>query len=101
MSIRVIQVGLGPIGQGTVRRLLQHPGMRLVGAVDPAPDKAGKNLAALLAQNGAPLGGDALKQAEAIAVAPSLAQALQSAQQRPQVATHTTSSFLNAVTPQL
>lgn len=41
--IGVVQVGLGPIGQAVVRRVLQMPGLRLVAAVDPAPDKAGRD----------------------------------------------------------
>ena len=43
--IGVVQIGLGPIGQGIVRRVLDMPGVRLVGAVDPAPDKAGRRRA--------------------------------------------------------
>ncbi|MEW6048756.1 MAG: dihydrodipicolinate reductase, partial [Bacillota bacterium] len=52
--VGVVQIGLGPIGQGIVRRLLQMPGVRLVGAVDPAPDKAGRDVGALV--GGGPLG---------------------------------------------
>ena len=46
--IGVVQIGLGPIGQGIARRVLEMPGVKLVGAVDPAPDKAGRDLGTLL-----------------------------------------------------
>ncbi|HEY8425177.1 MAG TPA: hypothetical protein VIK73_04085 [Limnochordales bacterium] len=46
--IGVVQIGLGPIGQGIVRRVLDMPGVRLVGAVDPAPDKAGQDVGTLV-----------------------------------------------------
>lgn len=41
--VGVVQVGLGPIGQGIVRRVLGMEGVRLVAAVDPAPDKVGRD----------------------------------------------------------
>lgn len=46
--IGVVQLGLGPIGQGVVRRLLGMPGVRVVGAFDPAPDKAGRDVGELV-----------------------------------------------------
>jgi 4-hydroxy-tetrahydrodipicolinate reductase len=45
--INIIQVGLGPLGQKAVRHALERGTIRIVGAVDPAPDKAGQNLGAL------------------------------------------------------
>src|ERR1700752_5308145 len=47
-SIRVIQYGLGPIGCATAQAILEKKGLELVGAVDIAPDKAGKDLASVL-----------------------------------------------------
>jgi hypothetical protein len=47
-GLRVIQIGLGSIGLSIVRILLETPGIRLVGACDSAPEKAGKDLATLL-----------------------------------------------------
>ena len=34
--LRVVQVGLGPIGKAIAQRIRRHPGMELVGAADPA-----------------------------------------------------------------
>ena len=47
--LRAVQVGLGPVGQRIVRYALgRSPGaVRFVGAVDPAPEKAGKDLGEL------------------------------------------------------
>jgi 4-hydroxy-tetrahydrodipicolinate reductase len=52
---RVALVGLGPIGVEVARAVLGRPGIEVLGAADPAPEKAGKDLRALL-QTG---GGDA------------------------------------------
>jgi len=43
-EIRVIQYGVGPIGAGIVRLLLERPGIRLVGAIDIDPAKVGQDL---------------------------------------------------------
>lgn len=45
--IKVVQVGLGPLGQKVVRYALEREGIKIVGAVDPAPDKADKDLGEL------------------------------------------------------
>ena len=42
--IRVVQLGLGPIGLSATRYLCEHPRLRIVGAVDIDPDKQGKDL---------------------------------------------------------
>ena len=44
MTIRVIQVGLGPIGVGVLRQMMNRPGFEVVGAVDIDPEKAGRDL---------------------------------------------------------
>jgi hypothetical protein len=41
---RVALVGLGPIGLEVARAVLERPGIEVLGAADPAPDKAGKDL---------------------------------------------------------
>ena len=41
-------MGLGPIGQGIARLVLETEGLQLIGATDPSPDLAGKNLGAVL-----------------------------------------------------
>jgi 4-hydroxy-tetrahydrodipicolinate reductase len=43
-KIRVIQYGVGPIGAAIVRLLLEKPNVRIVGAIDIDPAKAGKDL---------------------------------------------------------
>ena len=50
--IRVIQYGLGPIGCASAQALLEKKGLALVGAVDIAPEKAGKDLASILGMRG-------------------------------------------------
>ncbi|MCB1033399.1 MAG: dihydrodipicolinate reductase [Acidobacteria bacterium] len=44
MTIRVLQVGLGPIGVGVLRQVIDRPGFELAGAVDIDPAKAGKDV---------------------------------------------------------
>ena len=41
---RVALVGLGPIGVEVARAVIGRPGLEILGAADPAPDKAGKDL---------------------------------------------------------
>ena len=50
-SIKVMQVGVGPIGQKVVNYVLQRDGLEIVAAVDPAPDKTGRDLARLCGLN--------------------------------------------------
>ncbi len=45
MSIRVVQMGLGPIGAAVARQLLERPGFELMAAVDVDPEKVGTDLA--------------------------------------------------------
>lgn len=42
--IRVIQYGLGPIGSAVARHVVERTGLELVGGVDIAPDKVGKDV---------------------------------------------------------
>ena len=44
MTIRVLQVGLGPIGVAVARQLLDRRGFELVGGVDLDPAKVGRDL---------------------------------------------------------
>lgn len=46
--LKVLLVGLGPIGQGIARVALRTEGLRVVGAADPAPHLAGRDLGSLL-----------------------------------------------------
>ena len=43
MTIRVVLVGLGPIGAAVARQLATRPGFRIVGAIDIDPNKAGRD----------------------------------------------------------
>lgn len=89
MPIRVLHVGLGPIGLAVVRQVAERSGLQTVGGVDVDPAKHGKDLLALagLARRGrVPITGD-------------LDGALSRA--RPQVAVVCTGSSLHDVWPQL
>ena len=44
MPVRVLHVGLGPIGAGIVRQVAVRQGIRIVGAVDIDPAKSGRDL---------------------------------------------------------
>jgi len=44
MAIRILHVGLGPIGVGVVRMCAARKGLRIVGAVDLDPAKIGKDV---------------------------------------------------------
>ncbi len=100
MSLQVVQVGLGPIGMGVVARLLARDNVQLVGAIDPDPNKAGRPLAQLLAENSATKDVDVSALGNLV-VSPNLSAALTPLARRPDIAVHTTSSFLSVVTPQL
>jgi len=86
--VRVMLVGLGPIGLAVAARARREPGLAVVGAVDAAPRLAGRDLGELLGQG--PLG---------LQVATDLAIALDEA--RPDLVLHATGSFLQEVAPQL
>ena len=42
-KIRIIQYGLGPIGSGVARHVVERPGLELVGGVDIDPAKVGRD----------------------------------------------------------
>lgn len=87
--IRVVQFGLGPIGQACVKVLLKKPSIELVGGIDVDPQKAGKDVGEVCGLNkrlGMVVRGDAQA---------ALADC------RPQVVVHTTFSFLDRIEDQL
>ncbi|MEX0609828.1 MAG: hypothetical protein WD016_08290 [Balneolaceae bacterium] len=45
--IKVVQFGLGPIGQQLTRFLSERSGVKIVAAIDPDPNKAGKDIGEL------------------------------------------------------
>jgi len=89
---RVALVGLGPIGVEVARAVLGRTGVEILGAADPAPDKAGRPL------------GDLVGGASAVPVAPS-ASALYSrtaaARGKRDVVLLCTGSRLESVAPQI
>lgn len=88
MSLRVLQVGLGPIGIGIARRAHGSVGLRLVGAVDPKDGLPGRDLGEVLGVG--TLG---------VAIYDSIGAALE--QLRPDAALHATGSHLEGVAGQL
>jgi hypothetical protein len=47
-ALKVVLCGLGPIGQGIARMVLDTEGLQIVGATDLAPDQDGRDLGAVL-----------------------------------------------------
>jgi len=87
--IRIVQFGLGPIGQACIEVLLQKPSIELVGGIDIDPQKVGKDIGEICGLN----------KSLGIAVRGDVAAAL--ADWHPQVVVHTTLSFLDRVEEQL
>ena len=86
---RVVQFGLGPIGQACVKVLLQKPGFELVGGIDIDPQKVGKDIGEICG----------LDRSLGIIVRGDGTAAL--ADWQPQVVAHTTLSFLDRIEDQL
>ena len=89
MTIRVVLVGLGPIGSAVARQLLTRKGFQIVGAVDIHPLKVGKDA------------GDVLELGRRlrVKVTVSIGKTLKAA--KPDVAVLCTSSSLKQVLPQV
>lgn len=88
MRIRVLHVGLGPIGAAVARQVAAHAGLRITGAVDIDPAKAGRDA-------GEVMGLDRLLR---VRVGDDIDAAIRAA--RPDVAVVCTSSTLAGVAPQ-
>src|SRR3954470_21239295 len=88
MKIRVMHVGLGPIGVMVANQLLARRGFQLVGAVDIDKEKIGRDLGDLLGA------GRRLR----VKVTDSIASAIKTG--KPDVAVLCTSSSLHAVVSQ-
>src|SRR5688572_10281492 len=88
MRIKVLHVGLGPIGAAVVRQVAGRKGLVIVGAVDVDPAKAGRDLGEVCDV------GRRLK----IKVGDDIARAIKSA--KPDVALLCTSSSLKKVVPE-
>jgi len=89
MTIRVMQVGLGPIGAAIARQLASRKGFRIVGAVDIDPNKVGRDVGTV-AELGAPI---------RVKVTNDLRKTAKVA--KPDIAVLCTSSSLKRVMPQL
>lgn len=87
MTIRALQIGLGPIGVAVARQIASRDGFELVGGVDPDPQKAGRDLGEVMGVEGA----------LALPVHEDLGSALESLS--PDVAVVCTSSSLEATAP--
>lgn len=89
MPIRVLHVGLGPIGAAVARQVATRPGFKAVGAVDIDPAKSGRDLGVIVG----------LDQRLRVPVSGDLRAVVRAA--RPDVAVLCTSSSLKKVWPQL
>jgi hypothetical protein len=87
--IRVVHVGLGPIGVGVVRQVAERKGFKIVGAADIDPNKIGRDLGEVAGI------GRALR----VKVSGDVKKAIKSA--KPDVVVLCTSSSLKRVTPQI
>jgi 4-hydroxy-tetrahydrodipicolinate reductase len=88
MNIRVLHVGLGPIGAAVVRQVAGRRGFQIVGAVDIDPGKVGKDLGEVV---------DAGRRLR-VKVTPDLRKTIKAT--KPDVAVLCTSSSLKRVLPQ-
>jgi len=87
--IKVLHVGLGPIGSGAARQVAARKGMKIVGAVDIDPAKAGRDLGAIAG----------LERALRVKVTTDLGKAIKSA--KPDVVVLCTSSSMKKVMDQM
>ena len=89
MNIRVMHVGLGPIGAAVAKQLLARRGFQIVGAVDIDPSKAGRDLGEVIEI------GRRLR----VKVSTDIGKAIRAS--KPDVAVLCTSSSLKTVAPQI
>ncbi len=87
--IRVMHVGLGPIGAGVVRQVAERRGFRIVGAADIDPDKIGRDLGEVAGA------GRTLR----VRISGDVRKAIKAS--KPDVVVLCTSSSLKRVTPQI
>jgi hypothetical protein len=87
--IKVMHVGLGPIGIGVVKQVAERKGFKIVGAVDIDPAKVGRDLGEIAG----------LSRPLRVKVTDDLKKAVKAG--RPDIAVLCTSSSLKKVTPQI
>jgi len=85
----VIQMGLGPIGAGVARQIVERPGFELVAAVDIDPEKVGKDVGEVCD----------MEESVGLVVEKNLAAVL--GRGEADVVAHCTSSSLESIVPQL
>jgi 4-hydroxy-tetrahydrodipicolinate reductase len=88
MTIRVMHIGLGPIGAAVVRQVAARRGFQIVAAVDIDPNKVGKDLGDVVG----------VSRKLRVKVTPDVAKAIKAT--KPDVAVLCTSSSLKRVLPQ-
>ncbi|MEM0041690.1 MAG: Gfo/Idh/MocA family oxidoreductase, partial [Candidatus Korarchaeum sp.] len=88
-EVRVVMVGLGPIGQAIAKGIVKKRGFSIVGAVDVAPELVGKDLGEVLG----------LDRKLGVTVVPDLDKLLDEV--RADVAVIATKSYLPDVYPQI
>ena len=88
-SIRVLSFGLGPIGVGVAKQLVERSGFKIVGAVDIDPAKVGRDLAELLG----------LKRKVGVKVSDNAVKTIRAT--KPDIVVLCTSSSVKGVMPQL
>lgn len=88
-KIRAVQFGCGPIGCHVARLALQRPSVKIVGAVDIAKDKAGKDLGEIIG----------LKEKLGVVISKDAASTFSATS--PDIVVHTTGSHLKDVYEQL
>ena len=88
-SLKIVMFGVGAMGSRIVRLLLQKEGARIVGAIDVAPDKVGRDL------------GDVIGLGRELGVLVSNEADVVLSRTKPDVVVHATSSFLREVYTQL
>ena len=88
-KIKIVQYGLGPIGIECAKVVLQRENLRLVGGIDVAEDKVGKDL------------GDLLGTGKTLGIIVSTDAVTTLRKTKPHVVLHTTQSFVPKVYDQL
>lgn len=86
-KIKILQIGIGPIGQNITKYITERKNLEIVGAMDIGPDKAGKTLGKLCELDNLD-----------IEIKPSLNEAIKN---KPEIVIHTTTSSIEQAAPQL
>src|SRR5580765_2724863 len=88
-NIRVLHVGLGPIGSAIAKQVFTRHGLKLVGAVDIDPAKVGRDVGDVVG----------LPKRAGIKVAADLLKAIKAT--KPDIVVHSTSSSIKKVMPEI